>query len=514
MKKFIFLIFWLLFIAPKVSFGNFLSDPTSLDLYKKIDAWYYELELKYIEKELKGWDMNGSIQEELNKRAKANGLQECFSWDIWVSDVKKIYNDADSSNILWNILKDCFDENQAIPTETFNNYFWIVRESYLQNTQKAQTKVDNIYKIGRIWMYSDGIEENSPFDLVSDLEEINSIIFEEFIPYDWVNNFDLWRSVDGILSWLSPEEAFWLSRYDRYTNPENNSTGSGNTIPPNFSELICIDDNNNSWLNNDIFQQIINQNINSSWGTNSGSWSSESHNNEQNSKWNYAKINDNSVWPCNTFFCIMIDFVTYNHNLLWGSTNLSIEWLFKRSNTHLKKFASTSLIQAKMTTNHFEIWLKDLNLPDIFHVWIQVSYKPVPLLNVDKKETNKDDDEFKYKNLFSKYYSNLGLDFERANDLNLFSKKELEIRSWIESQELAITEFEKKFNNFYSYADEIKKQNNYISRTIVDKKVINEDIEWFYSKYIELESFTRALMEYTFWAKWIITEMNKIPQWG
>jgi len=33
-------------------------------------------------------------------------------------------------------------------------------------------------------MYSDGIEENSPFDLVSDLEEINSIIFEEFIPYD------------------------------------------------------------------------------------------------------------------------------------------------------------------------------------------------------------------------------------------------------------------------------------------------------------------------------------------
>jgi len=40
-------------------------------------------------------------------------------------------------------------------------------------------------------MYSDGIEENSPFDLVLDLEEINSIIFEESIPYDGVNNFDL-----------------------------------------------------------------------------------------------------------------------------------------------------------------------------------------------------------------------------------------------------------------------------------------------------------------------------------
>jgi len=33
-------------------------------------------------------------------------------------------------------------------------------------------------------MYSDGIEENSPFDLMVDLQNINSIIFEEKIEYD------------------------------------------------------------------------------------------------------------------------------------------------------------------------------------------------------------------------------------------------------------------------------------------------------------------------------------------
>lgn len=510
MKKLIFLIFWFFYIFPKISFGNFLSDPTSLDLYKKIDSWYYELELKYVEKELKWWDVNGSIQEELNKRAKANGLKECFSWEIAAKDVQKIYLDSESTNILPELLKDCFEEEKSIPIETLNDYFWIVSESYAQNTKKAQTKVDNIYKIGRIWMYSDGIEENSPFDLVLDLEEINSIIFEESIPYDGVNNFDLWKSVDGILSWLSPEEAFWFSRYDRYKNTENGENTSPKKPPIPHEELICIDDQNNSWLNDDIFREIIGQN-----GTGSTHATGSENNTLSGSNivWNYKKVNDNSVWPCNNFFCIMIDFVIYNHNLLWWWTNLSIEGLFKRSNTHLKRFSSTSLIQSKMTTNHFELGLKDLNLPDIFHVGVQVSYKPVPLLNVDKKETNKDDDEFKYKNLFTKYYANLGLDFERANDINLFSKKEMEIRSGIESQEHAVTEFEERFNNFYSHAEEIKKQNSYISRTIVDKKVINEDIEWFYHKYIELESFTRALMEYTFWAKWIITEMNKIPQW-
>ncbi len=508
MKKNILFILLFSFLIPQ-TFGNFLSDPTGLDLYKKIDSWYYELELKYIDKELKWWDVNGSIIDDLNKRAKANNLPECFGGEVSASQIQQVYNDNGAANILSELLKDCFDDQESIPTEEFNKFFSIIQESYVQNSIKAQNKVDNIYKIGRIWMYSDGIDENSPFDLVLDLEDINSIIFEEYVPYDWVNIFDLWRSVDGILSGLSPEEAFWLSRYDRYEETKNPATQSGWTT--NFDELICIDDNNNSWLSNDVFKDLLSQN--NKWNNSSGSQNNENTTNPL-AQWNYKKVNDNAVWPCNTFFCIMIDFVTYNHNLLGWGTNLSIEGLFKRSNTHLKKFASTSLIQSKMTTNHFELWLKDLNLPEIFHVWVQVSYKPVPLLNVDKKNTDKDDDEFKYKNLFSKYYANLGLDFERANDVHLFSKKELEIRTGLESQELNSTEFEKRFNKFYAYANEIKKQNSYISRNIIDKKVINEDIEGFYQKYIELESFTRALMEYTFGAKWIITEMNKIPQWG
>ncbi|MDR0771825.1 MAG: hypothetical protein LBF15_01910 [Candidatus Peribacteria bacterium] len=47
---------------------------------------------------------------------------------------------------------------------------------------------------------------------------------------------------------------------------------------------------------------------------------------------------------------------------------MSIEDIIARSNEHLKIFAGTSLVQSKMTTNNFQLGLKDLNLPDIFHI--------------------------------------------------------------------------------------------------------------------------------------------------
>lgn len=512
-NRIFFSLIFVLFI-PNIVLGNFLSDPMGLDLYKKIDRGYYDLEVKYLERELRWWDVGWSIVDDLNKRARLNNLEECFSWEISAEQVKKVYDDIDSAQIMSELLKNCFDEEtQSIPIETVNNYFWIVRESYYQNSLKAQTKVDSIYKIGRIGMYSDGIEENSPFDLMLDLEDINSIIFEEHIPYEGVNSYDVGKLVDGILWWIPMNEAFWLSKHETW-NEHNDDTSKNENSYINFDEEICTLDSNQSGLNDNIFQKLISNNNNNN---------ASSHTNNQNNNWwtdkngeiisGYKRLNDNDVWPCDSFFCILIDFVTYNHNLLGGSTNLSIEWLFKRSNSHLKKFAATSLIQAKMTINNFEIGLKDLNLPDLFHVGIQVSYKPVPMLNVDKKELDTVDDEWRYENLFSTYYRNLWLDFKRANDLKSFSQREAEIKSLLDAQELAHTTFGSNFETYKTYMREIRQQNHYISSNIVDKKVIQEDVSGFYHKYIELESFTRALMEYTFGAKWIIYEMNKIPQW-
>gem|GEM_PF-6243130 len=33
---------------------------------------------------------------------------------------------------------------------------------------------------------------------------------------------------------------------------------------------------------------------------------------------NYAKVNDNSVWPCTSYFCITIEFITNTYPLFAG----------------------------------------------------------------------------------------------------------------------------------------------------------------------------------------------------
>gem|GEM_PF-2822864 len=51
-------------------------------------------------------------------------------------------------------------------------------------SQRAQSKSKKIYEIARIGLYSDGSEENSPFDLMVDLEDIDRVIFSEEIEYN------------------------------------------------------------------------------------------------------------------------------------------------------------------------------------------------------------------------------------------------------------------------------------------------------------------------------------------
>lgn len=510
MRKILFTFSCIALCSPFSWYGSFLSDPTPFDLYKKIDGGYYDLEMKFIQKELQWWKTDGSIIDDLNMRAKQNELKECFNWDISAKQMEQIYEDKESMSILYGILKECFDENNdTLSTQLFTQYYQLISESYQEWLQRAKDKVDNIYKIWRIGMYSDGVIENSPFDLMQDIADINSIIFEEEIPYDGVNNYDLGKLILNTLQWSSSQDAYTSSLYQRPSGGY-----FGNTAP--FDPNICIVDNNNSWLNDDFYRDIIGL-----------SQRDDEENSENQSQspivWSsgYKKTKDNSIWPCNNFFCILVDFVIYNHKLLGWGTNLSIEGILKRSNDHLKKFAGTSLIQSRMTTNNFQLWLKDLNLPDIFHIWVQVSYKPVPLLNVnisdydESKDGQKDweNNEFEYKNLLTTYYKNLWLDYARANDLDLFEQKQAEVKSIYDSSEQAITNAGNRFDTYQNYITQIRQQNNYISENIIDTKIIQEDMEWFYYRYIELESFSQAMMDYAIQVKGIIDEMNKIPQW-
>jgi hypothetical protein len=54
-------------------------------------------------------------------------------------------------------------------------------------------------------------------------------------------------------------------------------------------------------------------------------------------------------------------------------------------------------------------------------------------------------------------------------------------------------------------------ENNYLSETVIDKKILEEDVSDFYNQFTELETFTNAMMDYTMNLNAIIKNMRSIP---
>ena len=182
-----------------------------------------------------------------------------------------------------------------------------------------------------------------------------------------------------------------------------------------------------------------------------------------------------------------------------------------RSNKHLRKFASTSLIPAKMSTNNFELWLKDLSLPDIFHLWFVITKKPVPILDVQPTKGEKESGKkFTKKNLLEEYYKNLWLEYSRRNDLDIFKEKDIHSKTLLNSWEGEAAKVREKLYNEYKEMQQAWK-NNVISDQI-SQQSITEEFKDFEEQFTELQSFSNSMNDYVNTIHFLIKEMVKIPQ--
>gem|GEM_PF-774239 len=184
----------------------------------------------------------------------------------------------------------------------------------------------------------------------------------------------------------------------------------------------------------------------------------------------------------------------------------------KRSNGHFKKFAGTSLIQSNMTINNFQIGLKDLHLPDLFHVGVVVTHKPVPMLDlIDEDREDHKDEDIKAKNLLENYYKNLSLDYKRQNDLSFFLGSESEQKEIRDRVERAMVQTEALHNARLLNERALAEANAYIDQ-MIESKIREDDADEFYNRFIEIQRFTYAMKEFTVNLNTIVKEMNKIPQ--
>lgn len=518
-----FLILSFFSLNPNISFG-FLDDIGEMDMYKKIDKGMYDLDLQYIEREVKWWDVNGSIKEQLTKMDDFYNYRNCFDIEFTNEEIEKIARDEQANAILMKKIETCSNDG-SISVQTFAEYQKLIADYYQNNIVRAKSKSENIQKIARIGIYSDGIEENSPFDILWDIANINDIIFEKELTYEWYNNFDIGNYLDDD---LSGTKLGALGQYGYYSQNQNlpivwGKTQYGATWPLPFDpKSVEICHVNDSWLSSDAFNALTGN----SGTTSNASWNGNNQNNSTsenlpNSSWqeylsyvgNYSPLNDNALWPCNEFFCITVDMIMYRQNLLKWGTTLAIESLIKRSNEHIGKFTNTALIPATMTTNNFELGFQNLNLPDLFHVGIQITTKPVPFLNLDKNDSNKGRDESEYasKNLLSKYYENLGLDYQRANDLSLYNGQENMLKSMLSSAELTALSASQAQTELGVYQQYMALENDFLNETI-DKKVFWDDMQEFQMQFTELQKFTQSMMEYSKNLQALAKKVSEIPK--
>lgn len=515
-------------------FDNNFENNFYSNIYENID----KLEKNYTEKTMIEWIAPNntswnSISKNLEKILKEKQIiKDCSLRELSMQDVYLVVYNGDFTSI-YNALSDC--EN-PVNTNTLQRTIKELTNLYKENKLIRTSKVDNIQKIWKIWLYSDWVLENAPFDLIYDMLQIEKIIFEKkYEEYIWVNDFDLWSYVE---SHKSPNTSWTPLNFDSFkyddfkdeNNKNHQSEHNKNNIW-NIDKIIINDWNNqicptnDSWFDDETFNLLTWKN-NSNPKSNNTSWNTDKNSNENENKenngvesneWeqtdsNYKQVNDNKVWPCNNIFCIIVEFVIYNHNLLWwNNKDKSIEQIIKESNEHLKKFTNTSLVQSKMTVNLAENVLKDLDLPSIFHVWIVVSKKPVPMLNIDKSEKAYDArNDFWSKNLLERYFKAYWLEYKRQNDLSKIELLEWQLKSILDWEELNKTEAWEKFQDFVEEIKKNKKEIWFVDLA-VQNHVISEDMKKFDEQCKELSKFVRELQEYVATLFSIYKKMIEIP---
>lgn len=543
MKKiFLTLMSLTLFFTNNLAFWYIFENQWS-NFYSEIDESINNLEANMLTIQADNFWWN---REEINKIAS----MDCLVTDLSETQLTNILYNWILTDIIDNLSDSCA-ENWNVSKGVLNTYLNAIGQYYNKAESISKTKTLQLYDIANMWVYSDWIDSNSPFDLIQDLKEIDSIVFmEETELYKWNNDSGLlweisdylddvpWKIKDNIADVVNGDEEDIISN-------QNNSNTSNNNQEENFIQIpeipqdnsvktislsnsyICSEENQDNWLNVNALGFLLSDISENEGETNNNSNSNypDYNPNEPDEQivssiddlvWiddfisdtEYSSVNDNDQFPCDQYFCIDINFLTHEASTSTVQ-NISIEYLLNRSNGHLKKFANSSLIQSEMTVNNFELWFSNLSLPDIFHIWFQINYKPVPILDI------KDEEEWEWiysvDNQMNQYYDFYWLDYARSNDLSVFNKQAADKQITSISELLDKKNVSDKINNYSNYLEEKKEKSDTLSKSI-NEQTRSSIMTDFSTQFSELEIFNKSMTDYVNNLNKILINMSKIPE--
>jgi predicted RNA-binding protein with RPS1 domain len=206
------------------------------------------------------------------------------------------------------------------------------------------------------------------------------------------------------------------------------------------------------------------------------------------------------------------------YSLFWGwnKKDKTIEWIIKNSNNHLYKYANTSLIKHKVTLDNWELSIKEIKLADLINLNYIVFYREIPIINAEtNKENNKkikENSPFSMKNLLEYYFNLYWLEYERVNSIDDFLKTIEELKSITDSVDWQILNVPSKYGQFVLQSIQDKENENELNKLLSTKQRV-DNVDYLYSLFMELSSFTTTFEIYVQWVRTQVLKMDEKASW-
>ncbi len=320
------------------------------------------------------WFDNTPMNEQLLQEV-SNGI---YTRLMMIASSKNVILDSDSLAALAGCLVDAYRDVQT----SASGQQWVLE------------------RLGSLWLYTDGDASNSDYDIIVDIDKINKLIFSEDLKYSWTKNMAK-SSFADLLAGKPIRPLFGNTGNTNGTGSTGNgwswiSNGSGGqtswTTTITLSSLglgsICKSNGGSDITSVDNL-------VNWDFLTDLSSTLAGGNNSIGNVGANYGNPSDasgtgwNAIWvsptsssdfydriPCDSIFCIEVQMISGNQNLLGGGQNKSIEGILDRHLKLMEPIADSNLAGQKMTNNSWQLDWTNLKFANII---------PKPLLYISNK---------------------------------------------------------------------------------------------------------------------------------
>lgn len=400
--------------------------------------------------------------------------------------------------------------NTTIDSDSLNNLSSCFSETYRRMTDEAQKDESSLSQISIIGIYSDGDTNNSDYDIIADIEKIDSILFAEKLDYIWEENTakssfaSLARgdSIPHIFEWMSgvilnndiiiSEEATWWTIVPRENAEELTLEGLGigatcsvewwvtsgwvtiaNMIDSAFiADLWNIMGEYSPWLQNTASH---------TYGNNLSGIPRTLSNNTKN-------ISDffNSR-PCSGNFCIKIKMVSGWGNALAGWQTYSIESLLNKHTKIMEPIANSNLSAQKHQKNSFQLPFLNITLGNKISGWLIFMEDKPQLQKKYKEEYTQEMQDQEFDNLQKCAYIHAWLpwDKDRAN---------IPYGVWYQFRTTSNSDNTQLYKKTLSVLDPSEESMSVACMQIALWKPREEYYTWLNTDLTELEVFTSALI--------------------